>query len=82
VAAGVATSARETLAEYAARQIRSKLLLDVPREPSVVVLAGVGEEGFEVLADETVQNGFCGATRQIGGSEDGHEAPYFAGRMP
>ena len=39
----VAVGAREALREDAALQVRAKLLLDVAREPAVVVRAGVGE---------------------------------------
>jgi hypothetical protein len=74
----------EALRPNPALQIRAKLPLDVAREPAVVVLAGVGEgeEGFQILADETVQNGLGRAARQIGGREGGHKAGLVSLRVP
>jgi hypothetical protein len=60
VATRIAPGPREAPAEITAGQISTELPLDVAREPAIVVLAGVGEEGLEVLADETVKNGLVG----------------------
>jgi hypothetical protein len=65
VATRVAPGAGEAPTEVPAREICAELLLDVARQTTVVVCARVGEEGLEVLADKTVQDGFLRATRNI-----------------
>jgi len=73
VATLVAVRAREALAKVAARQIRAQLLLDVAGQAALVVLARVGDERFEVLADELVEDRFCRAARQVRGREGSHD---------
>jgi hypothetical protein len=81
VAAGVASTPQEALRKETAPEVSAQLVLDVPRQAAVVVLAGVGEERFQVLAYKVVQNGLGRATRKVRGGEHGHE-PAFAPRMP
>ena len=49
VAAGVAVAPGEALAKHPALEVRAQLLLDVPGQPALVVLAGVSEKRLEVL---------------------------------
>jgi DNA invertase Pin-like site-specific DNA recombinase len=72
VAAGVAVTPGEALAEYPALQVRAQLLLDVRGEASVIVLTGVSHERLEVLAHQPVQYGLGRAPGCIGGREGGH----------
>ena len=60
------------LGEYPTGQEGSKLGLDVPRQPAVVVLAGLREEGFEMLADEAVEDGLGRMPRKIRWRESSH----------
>jgi hypothetical protein len=82
VAARIAVAPHESFREQAALQVGAQLVLDVARQPAIVVLAGVGEERFEVLTYEAIQNGLRWTPREVGGSEDGHEAARIADRVP
>ena len=62
----------EALAEHPALEVRAQLLLDVPGQPALVVLAGVREKRLEVPADQAVQDRLGRALRSVAGGEDGH----------
>lgn len=75
VATCIAVSAREALAEHAAFEVRAQLLLDVAGQAALVVLASVGEERFEMLANEAVQDGLRRPAGQVRRREGSHEGP-------
>ena len=52
------------LAKHPALEVRAQLLLDVPGQPALVVLAGVSEKRLEVLADQAVQDRLGRAPRE------------------
>lgn len=70
----IASRPRKTLRKETALQVRAQLVLDVAGKATIVVLAGVSEKRLEVLAYEAVKNGLGRATREVRGSERGHEA--------
>ncbi len=72
VATRVAVTPSETRRKVAASEVCAKLLLDVAGQPTFVVLAGVGEERFEIRADKLVQHRLGGAARRVSGCERGH----------
>ena len=81
VATRVAVSARKPLREESTRQVAAELSLHVARNASLVVFAGVLEEGLEVLADQRIEDCLCRSPWRIRGSEGRHE-PAFAQGVP
>ncbi len=82
VTAGIAPRANEARGEDPAGQVSSELRLDVPGQPAIVVVAGVREEGLEVLLDDAVLDGLGWTPGGVRRREDGHETARFAGRVP
>jgi hypothetical protein len=82
VTTGIAPGSKKAFREDAAFQIPTKLVLDVPRQSALVVVARVGEKGFQVLPHEAVEDGLGGAARKIGGRESSHDRDGFAGSVP
>jgi hypothetical protein len=80
--ARIAPRAREPLGEDTTFEVGPELGLDVAGEATVVVLAGVREKRFEMLAYKTVENGLGRTAGQIGTGERGHGAVPFADRVP
>jgi hypothetical protein len=53
---GVAVKTEESVGEYSAREVGAEGLLDVARQAAFIALAGVGEERFEVVAHDRVED--------------------------
>jgi hypothetical protein len=64
-AAVVAVETQEAVGEDAAREVIAERLLEVARQTARVALAGVLEEGFDVVANESVENRHHRAARDV-----------------
>jgi hypothetical protein len=53
------------MSEYSARKVGAEGLLDVARQAAFIALAGVGEEGFEVVAHDRVEDGLRRPARSV-----------------
>jgi hypothetical protein len=82
VAATVAVTASEAFGEHSAFKEGAKLLLDVARQAAIAVLARVGEKGFEVLADQAIENRLGRASRKVRGGESSHGLLHKPDAMP
>jgi hypothetical protein len=94
----VAMESQEAVGEEAAGEVIAERLLDVARQTARVVLAGMIEEGLEIVADDRVEDGVgraardiaCGGlpsarsahNRRCGSGAREHGAGHFASSMP
>ena len=58
----------------AVRGEAAELVHDVARQRGLVGLTRVGQEGLQVLADDSVEDGLGRPSGAVGRGEDGHEA--------
>ena len=83
MATGVAMQAKKTSREDAAVEIRAELTLDESRNPSPL-LAGLREEGLELLSNDFVEQGLLGLVAFVvdgwGSSRDRANAPWSKSR--
>lgn len=81
-----ATGAQEAVRVNAAAKVGAKLGLHVARQPSLVLLARRGEEGFEVRGDELVEQRLHGSALGVGfrlaPCGDGVHGESTAGSVP
>ena len=82
VPTSVTRKASEAPAEVPTGEVGAELLLNVARQPAFVVLTRVGEEAFELLLDELVEDGFRRSAWQVGRGEAGHAPATIAVGMP
>jgi len=71
----LAPNAREASAERAARQELAELSLDEAGEPAAIAAVGdLAQEGFQVLADDAMEDGALRGSGPIGGDAHGRRA--------
>src|SRR5947208_13179506 len=82
----LAPNAREASAERAARQELAELSLDEAGEPAAIAAVGdLAQEGFQVLADDAMEDGALRGSGPIGGDAHGRwasEARAVPGSVP
>ena len=81
--ATLASKARHTALEHAARQELSELALDELRQTgSVAGLRHRAQEGLQVLGDDLMEHGVLGVAGPVDRSLEGHGPQVRSGRRP
>jgi hypothetical protein len=82
MAATVAVCTHEAMCKDATPEVPAKLRFDIPGEATTIVFSGVGEEGFQILADGLIEDRLGRATRAVRRGECGQDESRIADPVP